>query len=311
MNKIPSHLRISTLLASAACLSGFAYADDPVGAEVVARVVHGSLYASSGPDINQVLDLKTGTSTATTTVGLSGVSRVVDTGFGSPSKVMTTVTGAATATADYAAGILRTGASLQFSASNGYGTAGSSGYASMGDILTLSAPATITLSGIWNGTLTGDGSPFSSTTGTLDLTLRSLTHITSVSDGEGGFHDVSTYDLFGSYHNQLYAPTTGSFQKLVNEPFSITANLPAGQFYFGAIMTSTVLADADRDPSPFSVSGNADFTHTLEFGFAVPDGVNLTSQTGETVPATPVPEPQTCALFGGIALLAWGVWRRR
>ncbi len=311
MKKIPSHLRISTLLASAACLSGFAYADDPVGAEVVVRVVHGSIYASPGPDINQVLDLKTGTSSATATVGLSGVSRVVDTGFSSPFSVTTTITGQASATADYAAGILRAGASLQFSASNGYGTAGSSGYASMGDILTLSAPATITLSGIWNGTLTGDGSPFGSTTGTLDLTLRSLTYSTSVSDGEGGFHDVFTSDVYGSYHNQLYAPATGTFQKLVNEPFSITANLPAGQFYFGAIMTSTVLADADRAPSPFSTSGNADFTHTLEFGFGVSDGASLTSQTGETVPATPVPEPQTYALFAGIALLAWGMWRRR
>lgn len=308
---IPTHLRISALLASTACLSGLAHADDPVGAEVVARVVHGSLYASPGPDLNQVLDLKTGTASATVTVGLSGVSRVVDTGFSSPSTVSTTVNGQATATVGYAAGILRTGASLQVSASNGYGTAGSSGYASMGDILTLSAPATITLSGIWEGTLTGDGSHAGSVTGVLDLALRSLTYTTSVGDGEGGFHDVETYDVFGSYHNQLFAPTTGDAQLAVHEPFSIMATLPAGQFYFDARMTSTVLADTDRSASPFSTSGNADFTHTLEFGFAVPDGVSLTSQTGEAVPPTPVPEPQAYALFGGIALLVWGLRRGR
>ncbi|HTH48970.1 MAG TPA: hypothetical protein VMB21_15755 [Candidatus Limnocylindria bacterium] len=319
MNTIPSHLRISTLLAGAACLAGLARADDPVGAEVSVNIVHGSIYASPGPDINHVQDIQSGTSSATGSVSLLGVGRVVDTGFGSPSTVTTMVSGQASATADYAAGILRTGASLQFSASNGYGTAGSTALATMGDILTLSAPATITLSGIWEGTLTGDGNPLGSVTSTLDLSLRSLTYDKSVSDGEGGFHTVPTSDVFGSYHNQLFAPIVkgalppGGVQTKVSEPFSITVSLPAGEFYFGASMSSAVLADADRTPSAYYVTGNADFSHTLEFGFAVPEGVSLTSQTGEDVPPTPtaVPEPQTYALFGGIALLAWGVWRRR
>ena len=308
---IPSPLRVTTLLAGAACLAALARADDPVGVETTANVVHGSIYASPGPDINHALDVQSGLSAATATASLSGVSRLVDTGFGSPSKVSTLITGHATATADYAAGILRTGASLQFTASNGYGTAGSSAYATMGDILTLSAPATITLSGIWNGTLTGDGSPYGSSTGTLDIILRSLTYDTLVPDGEGGFQTVPTSDQYGRYQNQLFAPTTGDFKNHVNEPFSLTATLPAGKFYFSATMTAAVLADANRISSPYSVSGDADFTHTLEFGFDVPAGVSLTSQTGEAVPPTPVPEPETYALVGGVALLAWGFWRRR
>jgi hypothetical protein len=98
----------------------------------------------------------------------------------------------------------------------------------MGDILTLSAPATVTLNGIWNGTLTGDGSPYGSSTATLDILLRSLTYDTLVPDGEGGLQTVSTSDQYGRYQNQLFAPTTGDFKNHVNAPFSITATLPAG-----------------------------------------------------------------------------------
>jgi hypothetical protein len=126
MSVVPSLLRLATLIASTPRASAPATPTAPItpSAPNVSRPTSFTVPSTPPRTGHQPrAERATGVSAATTSAGLNNVSRLVDTGYFTPSKVLTTITGSATATADFAAGILRTRASLQFSASNGYGTA--------------------------------------------------------------------------------------------------------------------------------------------------------------------------------------------
>lgn len=246
------------------------------------------------------------------------------------------------ATASLATGILRNSARFDLEGPSvsrtpahpydGFGAQGSStSRAEIADYVTVSKPATLTLAGVWDGTLNANvpgsfvvtelntpavlakGPGLAQVTVHMEIAIWSAPRVLHhPGDGETPGYDTYQRSYIGGI--SLDRSVTAGQSLTVHEPFSTTISVPAGELYFYA--SQSVVAGGGSDPSQgmggsvwAQVHTEANFDHTLQFNLT-PDaasGATLSSQSGEflTQVANAVTPSLGVTRTAGQILLTW------
>lgn len=250
--------------------------------------------------------------------------------------------GEAHATASLATGILRNSARFDLEGPNvsripahpydGFGAQGSStSRAELADYVTVSKATSLTLAGVWEGTLGANlpgsyviaepnapavlakGPNLAQVTVHMEIAIWSAPHLVHhPGDGESPGYTTLGRSYIGGISLDRFVSAGQSLT--VHEPFSTTIQVPAGELFFYA--SQSIVAGGGSDPAQglgssvwAQVHTEANFDHTLQFNLT-PDaasGATLSSQSGEflTQVATAVTPSLGLNRIGGQVVLSW------
>lgn len=246
------------------------------------------------------------------------------------------------ATASLATGILRNSARFDLEGPtvsktpahpyDGFGAQGSStSRAEIADYVTVSKPTTLTLAGVWEGTLNANlpgtivpvalnapavlakGPNLAQVTVHMEIAIWSAPRaVHHPGDGETPGYNTYQRSYIGGIRLDRSVPAGQSLE--VHEPFTTAVTVPAGELYFYA--SQSVEAGGGSDASQglggsvwAQVHTEANFDHTLQFNLT-PDaasGATLSSQSGEflTQVANAVTPSLGVTRAAGQVLLTW------
>lgn len=214
---------------------------------------------------------------------------------------------------------------------DGFGAqGGATAQAELADYLTTSADTTLTISGVWEGTLdasvpgswaaTGAGSPTVLATGPSIASVNAHVEISVWSAPQSFFQPGGEEGGEGHFVTNRARLGGISFDQYINygqstnisQPFSFTVDVPAGDFYFYAQQLND--AGVGSDPTQgqggsvyVNANAAANFDHTLQFDLtpAPGSGAVITSESKQFLTAAPLFSTPSFDAKGGLKL----VWK--